>query len=933
MFNEAREQYRACRRNLLDELGVEPDAETTQLFGSLKSGPRVPYNNFSSKDWQVAGQLLGQSALVNEVRSRLSDASCRLVSLVGLRGSGKTSLAIAVATSLAVPRQMVEDHPFPDGIILVRLSSDADIPGAGQPDNAAVVDAIGLALGMAFYGNVDRLEQLTAYLDQKRMLLILDGMEDVPGGISVVRALLRRADQVSILCTAADLLGLPDEWVFYVDGAELPESCDILPGSAATHILTSEIQRRQSVLRAFEAVDLTRICHLTGGLPLALKIVAGWLRAVPPGEVIRQLEHGGELLADPVDTGSGEGLALSDLLTDEWSRLSARHQQVISRLAVFAGQFDFKAAAAVGVSLLNLLTLCRMRVIRCHADDTYTLHPLLRLYCRLHPRLDTGETEEPGRLHAAYFASWIEQRSSTLREQPVAPAIVSRYLPDLIAAWDWAIDRHDTTLLRQMLSGLAAWHSLAGRHHLWTESLTHSAARMREALKHNDNAETRSVLARILLAQADIYHRIGQLDLAARALQEVRLQGEIVDDPEFNARTNIRYSQVLHARGKHHDVVDLLEQARLSARQAQHVAGEAYTQVLMSLALSDYGDYARSLTAIREAEALALRSGQPVSLANVHLQFGHLAAERGDFARARSHLDQSLHIGREFLNSYVEGWSHAYLGRMYDDGSGQHQAAARHLDMASAIFVESGDLSFGSYLEWALGRNAFALGDLDRATQHFERGLELGRVLDSPASKSRALTGLGQVALARNDGPGAESATKLALQLVEDAGRRPLATRARIVLGQSQERIGRAFEARATFQRARSDSLEMGLPFIYCEAAAGLANVSLMDGDVSGAGAFAADAFDYLVDHSLAGCDNPAWVVLACYGAFSANGDIRAQEAVRKGAEIMLERAETLDAASRKRYFESHPHRRTLQQIMQANRPARPLDLARITPV
>ena len=320
-------------------------------------------------------------------------------------------------------------------------------------------------------------------------------------------------------------------------------------------------------------------------------------------------------------------------------------------------------------------------------------------------------------------------------------------------------------------------------------------------------------------------------------------------------------------------------------------------------------------------------------MATVHLQLGHLSAEQGDYGLARIHFDQSLHIGREFLNSYLEGWSHTYLGRLYDDGYGQHLEAARHLARASDVFAESGDLSYGSYVEWALGRNAYFLGGLDRAVHHFDLGLDLGRDLDSPASKSRALTGLAQVALARNDAHSAERTTQLAYQLAADAGRRPLATRARIVLGQALELLGRTVEARATFERARSEAREMGLPYIYCDAAAGLANVSLREGDIIQAGAFAAEAFDYLVDHSLAGCDNPAWVVLACSGAFSANGDIRSREAVRRGAELMLRSMETLDATSRQRFLESHPHRRELQQMMRVDRPARSLDLARITPV
>jgi hypothetical protein len=134
---------------------------------------------------------------------------------VGLGGSGKTRLALAAAARFAAPVPLADDHPFPDGCFLVDL---AGIAGTGSGQEAAAVAerriamTVGLALGLVFYGHLDRLDQLVAYLGSKRLLLILDGLERLLAGAGALRRILSDAPGVTLLARKVSLIseGAPE---------------------------------------------------------------------------------------------------------------------------------------------------------------------------------------------------------------------------------------------------------------------------------------------------------------------------------------------------------------------------------------------------------------------------------------------------------------------------------------------------------------------------------------------------------------------------------------------------------------------------------------------------------------------------------------------------------------------------------------------------
>ena len=115
--------------------------------------------------------FVGRAKELAEITARIVDPACRLLTLTGLGGSGKTRLAIAAATAVA--------PQFPQGTVFVPLQP--------LPRSDLLVPTIAQAVGMTFYGDGDLHQQLLDYLHDKTLLLILDNFEHVLDGAAVRR--------------------------------------------------------------------------------------------------------------------------------------------------------------------------------------------------------------------------------------------------------------------------------------------------------------------------------------------------------------------------------------------------------------------------------------------------------------------------------------------------------------------------------------------------------------------------------------------------------------------------------------------------------------------------------------------------------------------------------------------------------------------------
>ncbi len=376
--------------------------------------------------------FVGRERELSEVGALLARPDCRLVSLVGAGGLGKTRLALQAA------RKQLEGGGFPDGVVFTPLESLIDV--------ASIPAVVAGALGLSLFREEDVGSMVNRFLKEKRLLLVLDNFEHLLEGASFVRELIESCPQVKLLITSRERLNLEHEWVYPIEGLSHPEVDTALEQAMSFGAVQLFLERSARVQRTFSLTPETlptvmRICQLVDGMPLALELAASWLRALPVGEIAGEIEGGIDLLESPVRGVSARHRSVRVVFDHSWSLLSEGEREVLRRLAVFRGGFRREAAAVVAGATLPLLArLVDASLLTMSPEGRYDRHPLLAQYTREilaeHPK-ERADVEER---HGLYFLGLVQELEPdlvTLKRKEAFGAFSSE-LANVRAAWDWA---------------------------------------------------------------------------------------------------------------------------------------------------------------------------------------------------------------------------------------------------------------------------------------------------------------------------------------------------------------------------------------------------------------------------------------------------------------------------------------------------------------
>lgn len=405
------EALRTCsdlRRLLGEELGIDLSPQLRDLEDRIllhdrgllpTPRPQVTAHELPVRLTSFVGRWREQAALQAMLLEH------RLVTVTGVGGVGKTSLAVEAA------RDALVDHP--GGTWLVGLAALGD-PGlvAGQVTGA---------LGLNPSGSADPVETLTAYLGDRRALLILDNCEHVVAGVArLADALLRSCRELHILATSREPLHVDGETLFSLpplavpsDDADSREAAD----SPALQLLVQRAALRQPgfELNELNAGPLRMICRRVAGIPLAIELAAARLPSVPVEELARGMDRQLEVLTVGSRAAEPRQQTLDATLDWSYRLLTDAEQAALRRAAVFHAGFDIAAAEAVTgdepvdrsrvVGLLSRLVEASLLNVEVRDGTTaYRLLEPVRQYGarRLH---ETGEEGLIRRRHADHFVA------------------------------------------------------------------------------------------------------------------------------------------------------------------------------------------------------------------------------------------------------------------------------------------------------------------------------------------------------------------------------------------------------------------------------------------------------------------------------------------------------------------------------------------------
>ncbi|GAB5490510.1 MAG: hypothetical protein Phog2KO_07250 [Phototrophicaceae bacterium] len=375
--------------------------------------------------------FVGRKTEVQEISDLLCENDCRLVSLIGAGGMGKTRLAIEIA------EQKLSN--FSDGIYFVGLQAIASAKH--------IASVIGTALNFEFYDDEEYLkEQLLNYLTEKEILFIIDNFEQVLEGAEFLVDILICAPKTKIIVTSREALKLQQEWVRPISGMPFPEKINdnAIDNYSALQLF---IERAQQFSSHFdvesELPHIIRICQLVGGMPLGIELAAAWLTTLSCAEIANEIAKNLEILTAQVRDISQRHQSIAVIFDATWQMLSADEQTVFMRLSVFRDKPTRHAIQSIThAGLLTLSALADKALLIPTENGRYQIHELLRQYA--HAKLiHSDELDTVKNAHSEYYLRFMKDAKQDIlgRRQVEAIDEIARDFENIRLAWEWAVEQ------------------------------------------------------------------------------------------------------------------------------------------------------------------------------------------------------------------------------------------------------------------------------------------------------------------------------------------------------------------------------------------------------------------------------------------------------------------------------------------------------------
>ncbi|HEX8691363.1 MAG TPA: tetratricopeptide repeat protein [Longimicrobium sp.] len=720
-----------------------------------------------------ATEFVGRAAELEEAGRLLAAPGCRLLTVTGPGGIGKTRLALEAARGAA--------GRFRDGVRFAALA------GVASPERLA--PALAEALGVRVSGREDPRARLLDYLRGKELLLVLDNLEEVTAGAGgLLAAVLEGAPGVRLLATSRERLGLSAETVLPLEGLSPPEGdgAAALERSDAARLFAAGARRACPGWRpaADDRPHLAHICRLVEGSPLALELASAWVRLLSCAEIAREIEGDRDFLAGPAADRPERHRSLRAVFEGSWRLLPEAERAALLGTSVFRGGFTREAAEAVAGAALPLLGALHDRsLLRRAGAGRFEVPEALRRYAEEKLRLDDGERRRAEARHRAFYAGLLRDAAAAAAGggEDEALAAVAADLENVRRAWEAMVEARAAGELDRALDGLFLFYHSRG----WAREGEAALAAAAAALEGEDAHA--GVLARLRARRGAFCARLGAYAQARELLEAAAAHFRRAGPAPELALALDQLGVVAQSQGEYSEARRLHHEALAGYRAAGDRRGEG--EVLTHLgnvasALGDYGEaerlFRQGLAALREAGD---RGGTYSPLCNL----GVIASMRGDFAVADGFYAEGLAVAREAGNRGGE-----------------------------------------ANLLLNLGVAATDAGDPARAEPYLRECAEISREMGYDRLVAFALNGLAHVALARDDDAGADALAREALATAARMEETPvvlesLTTLARLRLrggdaGRALELVSLVREHPATDSSTRviaagiADEAEAGLP-------------------------------------------------------------------------------------------------------------------------
>jgi predicted ATPase/DNA-binding SARP family transcriptional activator len=693
---DALEAYREARQTLVEELGIEPGPALRELEKAIlaqDSGLAPPLE--PARTTRLPSQptpFLGRTRERAEIVALLQRADLRLLTLTGAGGSGKTRLALRVASEVA--------PDYPDGVFWVPLAS--------VRDPALVPASIAQAL------EIKDEQGLAKRIGERRLLLVLDNFEHLLAAAPALSELLSACPNLNLIATSREPLHLAGEREYLVPALAEQEALELFRQRAHTS------EPEQPVLA---------ICRRLDCLPLAVELAAARTKLLSPQVLLERLQRRLPLLTGGPRDAPERQRTLEATIAWSYDLLSEGERRLFRHLAVFVGGCTLTAAEQVCEADLDTLqSLVDKNLLRREGERFQMLETIREYASEQMARADDeGEYERRHARHYRERASELYYQLSIFEPDRDRRDAAGAWFPaeraNLRAAFAFFTARGDKQA--QLDLGGAA-------DVLWTAGRVAEGRRVLARLLEQTAGEGSEARRRALSTASRLAWRQGDIEEGLRLVEEVLALARSAGDARWVIGGLLAVQSLAGMLGD-------LDRARAAAQEGERRARELELQNIVVVFMMNEagleawrGNLGAARKVYREALALNTESGgfRP-QRALILLNLGMIAVEAGELSGASSLFDEAVDLVRDhrdlldydrWVASAVEGFASIAVGQ------GEPDAAARLLGAAHA-WRQLDDIWLGTGCEQRIHDRTLAAAQAQLSVDDFTSAFTAGTKL------------------------------------------------------------------------------------------------------------------------------------------------------------------------------------------------------------